>query len=162
MRYSIKTPWRIVVVALCVGVLVAGCGSSDEEREVQRQARQEGVTRKAKHAAQQRRFRQARRAEVRQLREAARRKAKRIAARERAREERARAEANALEEVESEEAAETSECDPSYTGACLDPYASDYDCEGGSGDGPLYTGAVVVVGDDHYELDADSDGYGCE
>jgi hypothetical protein len=58
--------------------------------------------------------------------------------------------------------AETSECDPSYSGACLDPYVSDYDCEGGSGDGPSYTGSVVVVGDDHYGLDADGDRYGCE
>ena len=29
-------------------------------------------------------------------------------------------------------------CDPSYEGACLDPNSSDYDCEGGSGDGPDY------------------------
>lgn len=57
---------------------------------------------------------------------------------------------------------EASECDPSYSGACLDLYASDYDCEGGSGDGPNYTGAVAVVGDDHYGLDSDNDGYGCE
>ncbi len=55
-----------------------------------------------------------------------------------------------------------SECDPNYSGACLDPYASDYDCAGGSGDGPLYTGTVTVVGEDHYGLDADSDGTGCE
>jgi hypothetical protein len=53
-------------------------------------------------------------------------------------------------------------CDPSYTGACLDPNASDYDCAGGSGDGPLYTGEVGVVGDDHFGLDADGDGVGCE
>ncbi len=57
---------------------------------------------------------------------------------------------------------ESSECDPSYSGACLDPYSSDYDCEGGSGDGPDYTGPVAVVGDDHYGLDSDSDGYACE
>ena len=55
-----------------------------------------------------------------------------------------------------------SECDPNYSGACLDPYASDYDCEGGSGNGPDYTGTVTVVGEDHYELDADGDGVGCE
>jgi hypothetical protein len=53
-------------------------------------------------------------------------------------------------------------CHPSYTGACLDPNASDYDCIGGSGDGPLYTGPVRVVGPDEYRLDADHDGYGCE
>jgi hypothetical protein len=55
-----------------------------------------------------------------------------------------------------------SRCDPNYQGACLDPNASDYDCVGGSGDGPKYTGRVVVVGYDRYGLDADGDGIGCE
>jgi endonuclease YncB( thermonuclease family) len=55
-----------------------------------------------------------------------------------------------------------SNCHPSYKGACLDPSASDYDCAGGSGNGPAYTGFVRVVGDDEYGLDADGDGYGCE
>lgn len=55
-----------------------------------------------------------------------------------------------------------SSCDPSYEGACLDPNASDYDCAGGSGDGPEYTGTVSVVGDDHYDLDRNGDGTGCE
>lgn len=53
-------------------------------------------------------------------------------------------------------------CHPSYTGACLDPYASDYDCLGGSGNGPKYTGKVRVVGPDVFRLDADGDGWGCE
>lgn len=53
-------------------------------------------------------------------------------------------------------------CHPSYAGACLDPNASDYDCEGGSGNGPKYTGLVRVVGPDVFGLDADGDGYGCE
>jgi endonuclease YncB( thermonuclease family) len=53
-------------------------------------------------------------------------------------------------------------CHPSYTGACLDPSASDYDCAGGSGNGPLYTGPVRVVGPDVFRLDADGDGYGCK
>jgi hypothetical protein len=100
-------------------------------------------------------------AEARELREAARRRARRIASSERAREA-----SEALAEAEAEEAsseeAEASECDPNYSGACLDPYASDYDCEGGSGNGPDYTGTVSVVGVDHYGLDADGDGYGCE
>jgi resuscitation-promoting factor RpfB len=56
----------------------------------------------------------------------------------------------------------TSNCHPSYTGACLDPSASDYDCAGGSGDGPKYTGFVNVVGYDEYGLDSDNDGAGCE
>jgi hypothetical protein len=49
-------------------------------------------------------------------------------------------------------------CDPNYRGACLRPNVSDYDCAGGSGDGPYYTGPVEVVGDDHYDLDRDGDG----
>jgi hypothetical protein len=61
--------------------------------------------------------------------------------------------------TEEEPAAE--ECDPNYSG-CLDPNASDYDCEGGSGNGPDYTGEVQVLGVDHYGLDADGDGVGCE
>jgi len=67
----------------------------------------------------------------------------------------AREEAEAIEE----EAAE--ECNPNYSG-CLDPYASDYDCANGSGDGPLYTGTVEVIGYDEYGLDDDGDGIGCD
>jgi hypothetical protein len=55
-----------------------------------------------------------------------------------------------------------SNCDPNYEGACLDPSASDYDCAGGSGDGPKYTGTVTVVGDDHYDLNRDDDNIACE
>ena len=76
-----------------------------------------------------------------------------------AREEReAEAEARRAEEQAEVEA---EECDPNYSG-CLDPNAVDYDCEGGSGDGPLYTGTVEVLGVDHYGLDDDSDGIGCD
>jgi hypothetical protein len=53
-------------------------------------------------------------------------------------------------------------CDPNYSGACLDPTSSDYDCVGGSGDGPDYTGEVKVVGNDHFQLDRDGDGIACE
>jgi hypothetical protein len=53
-------------------------------------------------------------------------------------------------------------CDLNYSGACLDPSASDYDCEGGTGDGPEYSGTVQVVGTDHYGLDSDGDAQGCE
>jgi hypothetical protein len=69
-------------------------------------------------------------------------------------------EAEAIEELEGEEETAAG-CDPNYTG-CLDPSASDYDCAGGSGDGPLYTGPVEVIGVDHYGLDADGDGQACE
>lgn len=73
------------------------------------------------------------------------------------------AEAAAAAAARTEEAEEeSSECDPNYVGACLDPSAYDYDCEGGSGDGPLYTGTVTVVGEDHYGLDLEGDGIGCE
>lgn len=45
---------------------------------------------------------------------------------------------------------------------CLHP-ASDWDCAGGSGDGPRYVeGTVRVTGSDPYRLDSDNDGYGCE
>jgi hypothetical protein len=54
-------------------------------------------------------------------------------------------------------------CHPSYEGACLDPTASDYDCAGGSGNGPRYVqGPVKVHSLDPFDLDADSDGLGCE
>jgi hypothetical protein len=53
-------------------------------------------------------------------------------------------------------------CHPSYKLKCLNPNASDYDCIGGSGNGPLYTGVVKVVGRDVFRLDADHDGWGCE
>jgi ribosomal protein L32 len=54
------------------------------------------------------------------------------------------------------------DCDPNYEGACLDPNSPDYDCAGGSGDGPDYTGPVEVVGDDRFGLDRDGDGSACE
>jgi hypothetical protein len=54
-------------------------------------------------------------------------------------------------------------CDPAYKGRCLKPNVSDYDCAGGSGDGPYYvSGPFKVVGRDHYRLDADKDGIACE
>jgi hypothetical protein len=54
-------------------------------------------------------------------------------------------------------------CDPNYRGRCLRPNVSDYDCAGGSGNGPYYvSGPFRVVGTDHYHLDADHDGIACE
>jgi hypothetical protein len=58
-----------------------------------------------------------------------------------------------------EEAAD--DCTPGYS-PCL-PYASDYDCSGGSGNGPEYVyGSVRVTGSDPYDLDRDGDGVGCD
>lgn len=53
-------------------------------------------------------------------------------------------------------------CDSNYAGACLDPDAADYDCAGGSGDGPRYVGTLSVVGADVFGLDRDGDGVACE
>jgi hypothetical protein len=53
-------------------------------------------------------------------------------------------------------------CDPNYAGECLDPSSLDYDCAGGTGDGPDCTGTVEVVGDDPYDLDRDGDGVACD
>jgi resuscitation-promoting factor RpfB len=54
-----------------------------------------------------------------------------------------------------------SDCASGYS-PCLPP-ASDYDCAGGSGDGPAYAeGPISVTGSDPYDLDSDSDGVACE
>jgi hypothetical protein len=55
-------------------------------------------------------------------------------------------------------------CTPGYS-PCLPEGPSDYDCYGGSGNGPAYTKPGVtyhVTGSDPYDLDADGDGLGCE
>lgn len=146
----------MTVALLLVGV---GCGSSDSSEP-------QGLVEahQSREAQRQRAHRQAsvRHARAHAHREAARRHARRVR-RERERRAREHREQVAQEraEAEAEKAAE-SNCDPNYSGACLDPTASDYDCEGGSGNGPYYTGTVEVVGEDHYGLDADGDGIGCE
>lgn len=61
---------------------------------------------------------------------------------------------------EPDESSSSSGCTPGYS-PCLPP-APDYDCAGGSGDGPKYTGYVTVTGSDPYGLDSDNDGAGCE
>ncbi len=54
-------------------------------------------------------------------------------------------------------------CHPSYAGVCLIPGIGDYDCAGGSGNGPNYvSGPIQVVGYDEFGLDSDGDGIGCE
>jgi hypothetical protein len=53
------------------------------------------------------------------------------------------------------------DCTSGYS-PCLPP-ASDYDCAGGSGDGPAYAeGPISVTGSDPYGLDSDGDGVACE
>jgi hypothetical protein len=52
------------------------------------------------------------------------------------------------------------DCHPSYD-TCV-PIASDVDCEGGSGNGPEFTGTVRVIGPDEYDLDRDGDGVACD
>lgn len=59
--------------------------------------------------------------------------------------------------------AEAQGCHPSYTGDCLQVGIGDYDCAGGSGNGPNYVQyRVQVVGPDEFGLDGDGDGIGCE
>jgi beta-lactam-binding protein with PASTA domain len=54
-------------------------------------------------------------------------------------------------------------CHPSYEDECLKVGIGDYDCAGGSGNGPNYVqGTVRVVGPDEFDLDRDGDGFGCE
>jgi micrococcal nuclease len=54
-------------------------------------------------------------------------------------------------------------CHPSYQGACLAIGQGDYDCAGGSGDGPNYiAGPITVVGYDEFGLDYEGDGIACE
>jgi resuscitation-promoting factor RpfB len=60
----------------------------------------------------------------------------------------------------SPDTGESRNCTPGYI-PCLPP-ASDYDCDGGSGNGPKYSGPVRVTGSDPYDLDRDGDGKACE
>jgi hypothetical protein len=59
----------------------------------------------------------------------------------------------------------TQTCTTGYSPCLVYHGGADYDCAGGSGDGPYYTepGVVYTVsGSDPYGLDADNDGRGCE
>jgi len=53
------------------------------------------------------------------------------------------------------------DCTPGYD-PCLPDLGGDYDCHGGEGDGPFYSGMVNVWGSDPYDLDRDGNGLGCE
>ncbi|HEX2085335.1 MAG TPA: hypothetical protein VHF89_06595 [Solirubrobacteraceae bacterium] len=171
-----------VVLVLAIGAAGGGGGESGSgpdrevvatpaaEREDAAREEAEAATRAAEaaeaaQAAEARAERAERRAEriERRIRAAERRRARLAAQRRRERRAREAALLAAQREEEAAAAAEPAEnCHPSYTGACLDPDAADYDCEGGEGDGPLYTGTVTVVGDDEYDLERDDDGIACD
>jgi membrane protein involved in colicin uptake len=160
-------PLRFVALLL-LGLLLAafaatGCGSEPSDNSTQGAAATQHARELAQQRAAQRRAKARREARIR-VRKAQARQARRAAVRQERAEQR-QAEAEEVAAVHAEEEAteeESSECDPNYAGACLEPSASDYDCEGGSGDGPYYTGTVSVVGEDRHGLDANSNGVGCE
>lgn len=156
---------RALGVALLLVLTISGgfaCGDTQETAsDPAVTLKQEADRLMARSEALQKRIeaqRQARAERIRAHRRAVRRahlRAERRAARA------ARRAAAAAAQAEAQAQAEAS-CDSNYSGACLDPNASDYDCAGGSGDGPEYTGPVQVVGSDPYDLDSDGDGYACE
>jgi hypothetical protein len=125
-----------------------------EEAEARRLRRGRAAERRERARAQQARRRRAAARRERERQEAL------AAQRERQRQQ-ALAEQRRQEEEEQRQQEQAAQCHPSYD-PCLDPNASDYDCEGGSGDGPEYTGPVTVSGDDPYDLDRDGDGSACE
>ncbi len=55
-------------------------------------------------------------------------------------------------------------CDPAYPDVCLHDGIGDYDCAGGTGNGPNYVdGPIRVLPPDPFDLDGnDNDGIGCE
>lgn len=59
--------------------------------------------------------------------------------------------------------AQAGDCEPSYPDVCIPIGSADYDCAGGSGNGPNYIrGPIRVLPPDPYDLDRDGDGIGCE
>jgi hypothetical protein len=164
--------WRrltaYAVAILLVGIAL-GCGSEGSQPpdrvSAPSQAERDEPARSSERQAARQERRAVRRARARLRRERARLRRERAQARrERARIRREREEARREREREQQEAQAESQqasCHPSYD-PCLDPNASDYDCAGGSGDGPAYTEFVTIKGPDDYGLDADGDGTGCE
>jgi hypothetical protein len=160
MAVSGRTWGRFALAMLATVCLVgpASCGSDDSSEEGDAVTSDQTGT-----AAQELRGERAK--QRRERAQARRERARRQHVRERrlalqAAREAERREQEQREQVEQVQQAQ--ECHPSYQGACLDPNASDYDCEGGSGDGPEYSGPVQVVGPDDYDLDSDGDGSACE
>jgi hypothetical protein len=132
-----------------------GSEAQASNREDERSLRREREALRKERARLRRARAQARRERAQARRERARIRRARAARRRRARQ----LEAQAVPAVPETDPAAS--CHPSYD-PCLDPNASDYDCAGGSGDGPEYTGFVTVKGADDYDLDSDGDGTGCE
>jgi hypothetical protein len=175
MRLARRVPTRtwkgstaLVLAAFLMVAAVTGCADEAHDsgqvgNEAEFQAGSNSRESRDSAAALRRERQQLRkeRARLRRERAAARRERVRIR-RQRAE---ARREHERREQAEVEQAPVAPEpvanCHPSYD-PCLDPNASDYDCEGGSGDGPMYTGFVTVKGSDDYGLDSDGDGTGCE
>jgi hypothetical protein len=54
-------------------------------------------------------------------------------------------------------------CDPAYPDRCLQDGIGDWDCAGGTGNGPNYVdGPLTVLAPDPFDLDRNHDGVGCE
>lgn len=144
---------RLIILLLTLGLLVTatGCGSDDSGNAAADRAAERRADAREQARERVQRQQERRREQLQKLkRQQAQAEAKALAA-----------PAPAPEpEPEAEQAG--SGCDPNYSGACLDPNSPDYDCEGGSGDGPDYVGIVQVVGSDVYDLDADGDGTACD
>jgi hypothetical protein len=136
-------------------------GQMGHRAQMRRMRHRAMMRRRSRMRAMRHRARMRYRQAMRERHRAMRRRHRRMMARHRAHMRQLRAE-EAERRAEEAPAEESSDCDPNYSGACLDPNASDYDCSDGSGNGPDYTGTVTVVGEDHYGLDADGDGIGCE
>jgi hypothetical protein len=165
--------WAQLGVPFAIVVLIAyaaggGDGDGDRSSHEARVVAQQHTTAPAESsAAEHEARRERRRARARARRRAEARREAAARRRAEARREQRAAERRRQREREREAAAAASSsessCDSSYSGDCLDPGASDYDCAGGSGDGPEYAqGPIQVVGDDHFDLDRDGDGTACE
>jgi hypothetical protein len=147
---QMKRPWRtwVLLVALAlIAVFALGAidGDGDGDGDPARTATEQRVS-TAPDAPAQARAEQRRQ----QRRQAAARQRRQAAAERRAR------------QAAAAPAQPQRNCDSNYEGACLDAGSADHDCQGGSGDGPDYTGPVRSVGSDPFDLDRDGDGAACE
>ena len=158
--------WRCVALTMLATVCRVGpasCGSEDLPEEGDAATSEQTDTAAQKLRKQRAKLRLERAKLQRERAQAKRERARKQQARERRQALRAERERREQEQREQDEQAQQAQdCHPSYQGACLDPNASDYDCEGGSGNGPEYTGPVQVGGPDDYDLDSDGDGSACE